>query len=155
MEPVQYLSLFYTFIHKFRPAYTMVRYLPVKTEKEDIKEGFYSIIFMTLFVGLIALGILILFSNQIALVLFDGNTSVSILLAVGTVISVMSVSFLPFLEHSNRLKVYSILQLAQTYLGVAMVAFFVYSGISSYRGCAWICYFTVYRIFNSNGICNP
>ncbi|MEL7668954.1 oligosaccharide flippase family protein [Methanobacterium sp.] len=122
-----YLSFIPLFINLGLP-YTMVRYLPVKTEKEDIKEGFYSIMFITLFVGLIALGILLLFSNQIALVLFDGNTSVSILLAIGTVISVMSVSFFTFFRTFQQMKIYSILQLAQTYLGVFMVAFFVYSG---------------------------
>lgn len=108
--------------------YTMVRFLAVKNKKDEIQEGFYSITFLLLFMGLISLLMIFLFSKQIALALFNGNTYVSMLLSAGVLISVLNTSFLSFFRTFQQMKLFSILSLVQTYLAVAVVTYLVLSG---------------------------
>lgn len=108
--------------------YSMVRFLATKTETNNIKEEFYSITFLLLFVGLITSLILLLLSKQISLILFKGNTILSTLLALTTLSSVIYISFSSFFRTFQQMKIVSILSLIQTYLMVAIVVFFLESG---------------------------
>lgn len=112
----------------FGLPYTMVRFLAVKTEKEKIQDGFYSITFIMLLTGIVASLILFLLSKQIAMILFDGNTIVSGILAITVLISAISASFFTFFRTFQQMKIFSILSLLQTYTMVAIVIFLVKSG---------------------------
>ena len=108
--------------------YSMVRFLAIKTEIEDIKEEFYSILFLLLLVGLITSIILLLLSKQIASILFKGNAVISTLLALTTLASIIYISFSSFFRTFQQMKIISILSLIQTYLMVAIVVFLLESG---------------------------
>jgi O-antigen/teichoic acid export membrane protein len=108
--------------------YSMVRFLAIKTEKENIKEEFYSITFLLLFVGIITSIILLLLSKQIALILFNGNTVISTLLTLTTLASIIYISFSSFFRTFQQMKIISILSLIQTYLMVAIVVCLLESG---------------------------
>jgi len=108
--------------------YTMLRFLAVKTKKSDIQEGFYSITLILLFMGLITSIILFLLSKQIAQTLFDGNTTVSSLMAVTALVSMVYISFSTFFRTFQQIKLFSILSLIQTYLMVGLVIFLIESG---------------------------
>lgn len=107
--------------------YSMVRFLAVKRSKEEIKEEFYSITFLLLFVGLITSLILFLFSKQIS-ALFNGNTIISTLLAVSVLVGMAYTAFSAFFITFQQTKIVSILSLIQTYLMVALVSFLLESG---------------------------
>ena len=107
--------------------YSMVRFLATKTEVNNIKEEFYSITFILLFVGIITSIILLLLSKQISLI-FKGNTTVSTLLALTILASLIFISFSSFFRTFQQMKIISILSLIQTYLMVAIVVFLLESG---------------------------
>lgn len=108
--------------------FSMVRFLPVKKDKEEIKEEFYSIMFVLLFVGIITSIIVLIFSKQIALTLFDGNVAVAVLLSLSVIINMVNVSFISFLRTFQQMKVYSMITLLQTYVTVGLVILIVESG---------------------------
>ncbi len=108
--------------------YSMVRFLPTKKDKTEIQEEFYSITFLILFTGVIASIIIFIFSKQIGILLFGGNTVVSMLLSVITLVFVANSSFLNFLRTFQQMKVYSIVTLVQTYSMVFLVTFLVQAG---------------------------
>lgn len=110
--------------------YTMVRYLAVKHEKGEIQEGFYSITLVLLFVSLITALVLFLLSGQIASLLFNGNTEVSKLLALSILIGILSTSVFSYFRTFQQMKLFSMLTLLQTYLGVLMVVIFIYLGFN-------------------------
>ncbi|MDI6723950.1 MAG: oligosaccharide flippase family protein [Methanobacterium sp.] len=110
--------------------YTMVRFLAVKHEKGEIQEGFYSITLLLLLVSLITAMALFLLSGQIASLLFNGNIEISKLLALSIIIGILSTSFFSYFRTFQQMKLFSILTLLQTYLGVIMVIIFVYLGFS-------------------------
>lgn len=110
--------------------YTMVRFLAVKTEKNEIQEGFYSITLLLVIISLITASVLFLLSKPIATVLFNGNTTVSQLLAVSIMIGIMTSSSFSFFRTFQQMKLFSMLSLSQTYLSVFIVIFLILSGYS-------------------------
>ena len=116
---------FVPFLVNLGLPYTMVRFLAVKNEKGEINEGFYSITLLLLLLGIVASIIMFLISKPLASVLFNGNTAVSQLLAVGVLIAVVSSSFFSFFRTFQQMKLYSLLLFVQTYLGMVVVIFLV------------------------------
>lgn len=110
--------------------YTMVRFLAVKNDKEEIKEEFYSITLLLSLLGIIAFVLMFLISKPLAVILFNGNVAVSQLLAVGVLIAVISSSFFSFFRTFQQMKLYSILLLVQTYFGMVIVTLLVLYGYS-------------------------
>jgi O-antigen/teichoic acid export membrane protein len=108
--------------------YSMVRFLAVKHEMDEIKEEFYSITFLLLVMGVVASLVLLLFSKQIALILFDGNTAVSMLLAVSVLVAIFYSSFSSFFRTFQQMKIFSMLSLLQVYFMVAVIIFLLESG---------------------------
>lgn len=108
--------------------YSMVRFLAVKYEKKEILEEFYSITFLLSVSGLIISLILFLFSKQIALVLFNGNTTVSLLLSVSVLVNLIYSSFSTYFRTFQQMKTFSILSLIQTYFMVVLIIYLVQSG---------------------------
>lgn len=108
--------------------YTMLRFLAVKEKKSEIQEGFYSITLVLLVMGLITSTILILMSKQIATTLFDGNTTVTFILAITVLVSMIYISFSTFFRTFQQIKLFSIFSLIQTYFMVALVIFFIEGG---------------------------
>jgi Membrane protein involved in the export of O-antigen and teichoic acid len=108
--------------------YTMVRFLAVKRDKGAIQEGFYSITFVLLIVGLVTSVILFLFSKSMSAVLFNGNEIVSVVLAASVLMTILNTSFLSFFRTFQQMKMYSILSLVQSYATVLIASYFVMSG---------------------------
>lgn len=110
--------------------YTMVRFLAVEKEKKDIQEGFYSITLVLLIIGLITSLILLLISKEVAMILFEGNTIISSILAICVLVSMNYISFSSFFRTFQQIKILSILSLVQTYLMVVAVMILVELGYS-------------------------
>lgn len=110
---------------------SMIRFLSSEKDRNKIQEGFYSITSIVLFCTLIICVTLIVFSKYISLLF---NTSVDIILLVSIIVffaclnSILFNFFITF----KQIKIYSILMLTQTYLGVFIVSYFVIKGFSLY-----------------------
>jgi len=108
--------------------YTMVRFLAAAKKKEEIQEGFYSIAFIVLFTSAIASSLLFLFSKPIAASLFDSNLTIARILSLIVFIACLNGLLLNFFRTFQQIKRYSIFLFIQTFLNVALVAYFVLSG---------------------------
>jgi O-antigen/teichoic acid export membrane protein len=108
--------------------YTMVRFLSAAKKREEIQEGFYSIAFIVLFTSAIASLLLFLLSKPIAATLFDNNLTIARILPLIVFIACLNGLLLNFFRTFQQIKRYSIFLFIQTWLNVALVAYFVLSG---------------------------
>ena len=108
--------------------YTMVRFLAAAKKREEIQESFYSIAFIVLFTSAIASFLLFLFSEPIAAALFDGNITIARIIPLIVFIACLNGLLLNFFRTFQQIKRYSIFLFIQTYLNVALLAYFVLSG---------------------------
>ncbi len=108
--------------------YTMVRFLSSETNKHRIQEGFYSILFMVVLSTFIVSLLLLIFSKEIAIALFNGDVNVAIILPGIVFLACLNALLLNYFRTFQEMKKYSFFLLMQTYLGVAIVAYFALSG---------------------------
>lgn len=112
--------------------YTMVRFLSAEKNKEKIKEGFYSITFVILASTFIASFLLFLFSNNVALALFNGDVNIVLLLSLIVFFACLNTFLINFFRTFQQMKRYSIFLLLQTYLTLFIVSYFALSGFGIY-----------------------
>jgi len=112
--------------------YTMVRFLSAETDNEKIQEGFYSILVMVLISTLIVALILLVFSREIAVAIFNGDVNVAMLLSVIVFMACLNALLLNYFRTFQEMKKYSLFLLMQTYLGVVIVAYFALNGYGIY-----------------------
>lgn len=108
--------------------YAMLRLLAVKKDKNEIAEGFYSIFFLTIFSSAVASILFILFSGWIAEAIFNGNSTVTLILSFIILLTCLNNVFFGFLRAFQKIKRFSLFWLVQTYLNVFLVSYFVLTG---------------------------
>jgi len=108
--------------------YTMVRFLAEEKDRERIREGFYSIYFIVLFMSAIAALALFLSSNLIASLLFDGDQTVVKILSGIIFVECSNTSLYNYFRTFQQMKRYSLFMLIQTILNMLLIAYFVLSG---------------------------
>lgn len=101
--------------------YSMVRFLAVKHDNNQIKEEFYSITFLMLVMGVIAALALFLFSKPIAVRIFGGNVTVAMLLAASALVFIVYNAFSTYFRTFQQMKIFSLLSLLQIYSMVAVI----------------------------------
>ncbi|MDQ1261109.1 MAG: hypothetical protein QG575_290 [Euryarchaeota archaeon] len=113
--------------------YALVRFLPVSlNDKEETRQKFYAMLFIVVLTALITSLLMYYFSEDIAEILFDGQTIVVKLTSIIVFIECLNVMFFNLLRASQQIKKYSIFTMAKSYLSIAIVAFFIFNnqGIS-------------------------
>jgi len=108
--------------------YAMIRVLAEKKKKEDVREGFYSIFVVVLVTSATTSFLLFLSSKSIASILFDGNVTVAKILSLIIFMECLNSLSFDFFRAVLQIKMYSVLLLVQTYLNLALVAYFILSG---------------------------
>lgn len=108
--------------------YSMMRFLPGVENRNIIREGFYSVFFIILFIGSIVATLIYLFSNQLASILFNGNLLVSKILAPAVLIISLNSILLNYFVTFQKMKKYSLFLIIQTYMGVFFVSYLLSSG---------------------------
>lgn len=103
----------------------MTRFLASQQDKEVIQEGFYSITIVVFILGIITSSMLLLFSNQLADLLFNGNLVVAMLLPGLVLISCINNLFLTYFRTFQKIKKYSVFVILQAYLNVFIISVFV------------------------------
>ena len=108
----------------------MIRFLAAEKDKRKIQEGFYSVIFVVLFAGLILSLIVFLLADSFALTILKDISSAPLIKIASFVIflQALDLASLGFFRTFGRMKKYSGLLLLQTVAEVGFVAYFVLSG---------------------------
>ncbi len=108
--------------------YTMVRFLSAEKSESKIQEGFYSITFLILASTIIISTIMYLFSQSIALSLFNGNIGVVHLLSVIVFLACLNTLLLNYFRTFQQMKRYSIFLIMLNYLAVLIPSYFAVKG---------------------------
>ncbi len=105
--------------------YTMVRFLSAEKIKENMQEGFYSIFITGIFMSLVTSILIIFLAEPIAANLFNNNIIIARILSIIVFIECLNNCCLSFFRTFLRMKAYSLILLAKTYLNVILVTCFV------------------------------
>jgi O-antigen/teichoic acid export membrane protein len=106
----------------------LVRFVALSRTQADIREDFYSIFLAIGFVSLLASGILLLLSRSLAEYLFNGNLAVAEILPLITLFASLDLYLLDSFRAFQQLRRYAFFTLAQAYVGVVLISYFVFSG---------------------------
>lgn len=108
--------------------YAMTRFLPAKTNREEIQEDFYSVLCLVLCATLVASIVLIAAAGFIAGVFFDG--AVDIVRITGLIIMVWSLDtvFVTLFRAFRQMKRYAFFTIANTYMQIGLIAYLVLNG---------------------------
>jgi len=108
--------------------YAMTRFLPAKTNREEIQEEFYSVLSVVFLATALVSIIFIIFAGFIAGAFFDGATV--IVKITGLIILLWSLDwvFLSFFRTFRQMNRYSIFVIADTYVQVGLIAYLVLNG---------------------------
>ncbi|WP_409198511.1 flippase [Methanobrevibacter acididurans] len=108
--------------------YTMVRFLSSEKDKNTIRGSFYSMISVTLLSTLIICGCFLIFRQPIANALFNGNLRVLYITTLISFFACLNLMLITFFRTFQQMKKYSIFLILQSYIGVFLCIFLVYSG---------------------------
>lgn len=108
--------------------YTMVRFLAGEKDRETVREDFYSIYIIVLFMGAIASLALFLSADFIASILFDDDQTVVKILSVIIFVECLNNLQYNYFRTFQHMKRYSLFIILQTILTVLLIAYFVLSG---------------------------
>lgn len=100
--------------------YTMVRFLAAEKNKLKIQKSFYSMMALVLVSSIIMVAILLIFSNQIASALFDGNMQILYIVTVISFFACLNLMLLTYFRTFQQIKVYTTFLVLQTYIGVGV-----------------------------------
>lgn len=121
------IGLSWAFVN-FGLPFAMVRFLAVKTNREEIQEGFYSVFSIVSLFTLIALSLLIVFAAPIATALFDGATGIVIITAFIVLAISLNNVCLHFFRTFRQMKMYSVFLVADAYGQIVLIAYLVING---------------------------
>lgn len=110
--------------------YTMVRFLSAEKDIEKIREGFYSLAGVVLISTTTISLLMLLFSKNIAIALFNGNMNTAILLVPIIFLACLNAFLLNYFRTFQQMKRYSVFLLIQTYLGLFIASYFAFNGYS-------------------------
>lgn len=108
--------------------YALVRFLPAKTDRAEIRDDFYSVLCLTSLVSLPFLLIMVLSADHIARTFFDGDTGAVIIAGVLTLLQVVTYAYLYYLRAFRNVVTFCILNVAAAYAKVGLVAYLALSG---------------------------
>ena len=100
--------------------YTMVRFLAAEKDKSLIRQSFYSMMVLVLASTLIMVSLFVIFSNQIANALFDGNIQIMAIVIVISFLACLNLMFLSYFRTFQKIAYYSTFLVLQTYIGVGV-----------------------------------
>lgn len=108
--------------------YASSRFLPAKTQKEDIREEFWSVFFVVLFATIFAFFILMLIANPIAKAFFNGSVEIVRLTSLIILVWSLNTVLLSIFRAFRLMKKYAAFVVGNNYLELALIAFLVLQG---------------------------
>ena len=108
---------------------SMVRFLPAKTNKEEIQEDFYSVFCIIAAASLIISIFFLVFSNFIASAFFGGATVVVRVTAIIILVSSLNTVCLNLFRSFQQVKRYSLFMVASSYGQIGLTVYLVINGL--------------------------
>ncbi|QSZ67863.1 flippase [Methanofollis aquaemaris] len=109
-------------------SYTMVRFLAATKSREEIQEGYYSIVGITILTAGLASATLFILAEPLGTALFDGRTAVTRILALAVFLECMNLLQFNYFRTFQQIKKYSSLLFFKTCLQLIMVGGLVLAG---------------------------
>jgi len=106
----------------------LVRFVTLFNEKKNVREVFYSILFLIVLVNTCVSAVLLLLATPLATYLFNGNFVVAELLPLLVFFTSVNVYLLDYFRAFQQISKYAFFNFAQIYIGVALISFFVFAG---------------------------
>ena len=108
----------------------MIRFLAAEKDERKIQEGFYSVISVVFFAGLILSLTVFLLADSFAITILKDISAAPLIKIASVVIllQALDLASLEFFRAFGRMKKYSGLMLLQTFAEVGLVAYFVFAG---------------------------
>ena len=107
---------------------SMLRFLPSKTNREEIQEEFYSVFYVIAAASLVMSIISIVFADFIAAALFDGAADVVRVTGLIILVYSLDTAFLTLFRAFQQVKLYSVFMIANTYGQVGLIAYLALKG---------------------------
>jgi len=125
---VQVMTTFYliTSIANLGFPFTMLRFLSTETDIKKIQESFYSMLSLIFLASFMIFIILILFSKEIAAILFNGNTTIVLLMALLLIFGSANSLLIDYFITFSQMKRYSFFLLFQTYFSLSLISYFAF-----------------------------
>jgi O-antigen/teichoic acid export membrane protein len=107
---------------------SIVRFLGTYSHKKELQEGFYSILFIVLFTGIIISIIFYYFSSQLSTILFDNNIFIARMVPLIVIMIALNAININFFRAFNQIKLYNIFSFSNILLQFVSVYYFVAFG---------------------------
>ncbi len=108
--------------------YALTRFLAAKTNREDIREEFYSAFCLVFFVTLLVTVILVIFANFIAEAFFGGETQIVRITGLIILVWSLDILLLNFFRAFSQMTRFSIFMLVDVYAQLGVIAYLVVHG---------------------------
>ena len=108
--------------------YAMTRFLPAKTNREEIQEEFYSVLWLVFLVTLVVSIVLIAAADFIAGAFFGGATGIVRITGLIILVSSLQTVFLSLFRALRQMKRYALFIIANTYVQIGLIAYLVSNG---------------------------
>jgi len=121
------LGFAWVFINLGLPI-AMMRFLPAKTDREEIREEFYSVLAVVFLMALVAAALLFVMAEPIASSFFDGAATIVRLTALIVIVSALNTLSLSFFRSFLQMKKYSVFLITRVYVEIGVMAYLVLNG---------------------------
>lgn len=108
--------------------FAITRFLPAKTNKEEIREEFYSAFCLVFLVALGVSIILIVFANFIAGAFFEGATQIVRITGLLILVGSLNIVLLNLLRAFRQMKRYSVFIIADVYAQIGLIVYLILGG---------------------------
>lgn len=108
--------------------YTMSRFLAAKTDKQEIQEEFYSVLFVVFLVTLATSVFIIVCSNFIAKLFFEGATKIVIITGLIILLQSLDWVYLSFFRTFRQMGKYSLFTITRVFSEIMLIVYLVLTG---------------------------
>jgi O-antigen/teichoic acid export membrane protein len=106
----------------------LVRFLAAEKRREDIQEGFYSVIIVLFAANFVVALMIFIFANPLAAHFFSGSVQVVKLTGILLILVTMVENYLLLIRTFQQVKTLSVFMMVETCLFTGLIAFFVFRG---------------------------
>ena len=108
--------------------YAMTRFMPAKTDREEIQDEFYSVLACVFFASLLASSLLIIFATPFATTFFGGASQIVIITGIVALVSSLQYVYLSVFRTFRQMRKYSIFIIVDTYGQIGLIAYLLVNG---------------------------
>lgn len=113
--------------------FTMVRFLPLETNKKIIREDFYSIFFIVLFFSILIVLLLIILAEPISELLFEGYVDLVYLMSFVVLLVCLNTVLMNYFRSFQQMKLYSFFSILLTYCSLIIISYLVLMGFGVFQ----------------------